>query len=289
MKMTSKSFYTFIIAGLLVSCSSGKENFGEKIVQVSINRVDSMPDIPETYKMLDWRQKAKDYDRFIFDWNNKSEVGPLIWLDDARRNIDQTTFGLYTAIKDIRQGKDANNGEFHESLNSLAAILGAGLVGIDKTNQDGYNYVKMVQNYFNSDNGWNIVMNNTNPAVANLGGGYGRDWWYDVLPNALYYAVCDVFPNVDGAERIQRSIAEQFVKADSVLNGNYDYSYFDYKNLKDMLIIFPCSRMQQVDMPMYFYVLIINLAIHAIWNIVRVPWKHLFLRKKAVFMKLFCL
>lgn len=271
MKMISKSFYTFIIVGLLVSCSSGKDNFGEKIVQVSINRVDSMPDIPETYKMLDWRQKAKDYDRFIFDWNNKSEVGPLIWLDDARRNIDQTTFGLYTAIKDIRQGKDANNGEFHESLNSLAAILGAGLVGIDKTNQDGYNYVKMVQNYFNSDNGWNIMMNNTNPAVANLGGGYGRDWWYDVLPNALYYAVCEVFPNVDGAERIQRSIAEQFVKADSVLNGNYDYSYFDYKNLKGYVNHIP---MQQVDMPMCFYVLIINLVIHAIWNIVRVPWKH---------------
>ena len=41
-----------------------------------------------------------------------------------------------------------------------------------------------------------------------------------------------------------------------------------------MLIIFPCSRMQQVDMPMCFYVLIINLVIHAIWNIVRVPWKH---------------
>lgn len=242
MKMISKSFYTFIIVGLLVSCSSGKDNFGEKIVQVSINRVDSMPDIPETYKMLDWRQKAKDYDRFIFDWNNKSEVGPLIWLDDARRNIDQTTFGLYTAIKDIRQGKDANNGEFHESLNSLAAILGAGLVGIDKTNQDGYNYVKMVQNYFNSDNGWNIMMNNTNPAVANLGGGYGRDWWYDVLPNALYYAVCDVFPNVDGAERIQRSIAEQFVKADSVLNGNYDYSYFDYKNLKGYVNHIPMQQ-----------------------------------------------
>ena len=81
MKMISKSFYTFIIVGLLVSCSSGKDNFGEKIVQVSINRVDSMPDIPETYKMLNWRQKAKDYDRFIFDWNNKSEVGPLIcWM-----------------------------------------------------------------------------------------------------------------------------------------------------------------------------------------------------------------
>lgn len=226
----------------LASCSGNGNNFAEKVKQVSIHRVDSMPDMPETYKMLDWKQKAQKYDQFIFDWNNKSEVGPLIWLDDTRRNMDQTTFGLYTAIKDIRQGKNANNGEFHESLNSLAAILGAGLVGIDKTNQDGYNYVKMVQNYFNSDNGWNIVMNNTTPSVALLGGGYGRDWWYDVLPNALYYAICDVFPNVDGAEKIQKSIAEQFVKADSVLNGNYDYSYFDYAQMKGMVNNIPLQQ-----------------------------------------------
>ena len=226
----------------LASCSGNENNFGEKVKQVSIHRVDSMPDMPETYKMLDWKQKAQKYDQFIFDWNNKSEVGPLIWLDDTRRNMDQTTFGLYTAIKDIRQGKNTNNGEFHESLNSLAAILGAGLVGIDKTNQDGYNYVKMVQNYFNSDNGWNIVMNNTTPSVALLGGGYGRDWWYDVLPNALYYAICDVFPNVDGAEKIQKSIAEQFVKADSVLNGNYDYSYFDYAQMKGMVNNIPLQQ-----------------------------------------------
>jgi len=242
MKMTSKGVFVLMTVCLLASCSGNENNFGEKVKQVSIHRVDSMPDMPETYKMLDWKQKAQKYDQFIFDWNNKSEVGPLIWLDDARRNMDQTTFGLYTAIKDIRQGKNANNGEFHESLNSLAAILGAGLVGIDKTNQDGYNYVKMVQNYFNSDNGWNIVMNNTTPSVALLGGGYGRDWWYDVLPNALYYAICDVFPNVDGAEKIQKSIAEQFVKADSVLNGNYDYSYFDYAQMKGMVNNIPLQQ-----------------------------------------------
>ena len=242
MRMRSKGLFLLIAVCFLTSCSSNGNNFGEKVKQVSIHRVDSMPDMPETYKMLDWKQKAQKYDQFIFDWNNKSEVGPLIWLDDTRRNMDQTTFGLYTAIKDIRQGKNANNGEFHESLNSLAAILGAGLVGIDKTNQDGYNYVKMVQNYFNSDNGWNIVMNNTTPSVALLGGGYGRDWWYDVLPNALYYAICDVFPNVDGAEKIQKSIAEQFVKADSVLNGNYDYSYFDYAQMKGMVNNIPLQQ-----------------------------------------------
>lgn len=242
MKITSRNVLILITVCLFVSCSGTKENFGAKIEQTSIDRVDSMPDMPGSYKMLDWKQKAKTYDQFIFDWNNKSEAGPLIWLDDSRRNVDQTTFGLYTAIKDIRQGKNANNGEFHESLNSLAAILGAGLVGIDKTNQDGYNYVKMVQNFFNSANGWNIMMNNTNPTVALEGGGYGRDWWYDVLPNALYYAVCDVFPNVEGADSIQRSIAEQFVKADSVLNGNYDYSYFDYRQLKGYVSHIPMQQ-----------------------------------------------
>lgn len=221
-----------VLASVALAACSGTADLGAPVEQVVIERVNLMPDMPESYQMIDWKQKARDFDRFVFDWNNSSEVGPLIWLDNARRNVDQETFGLYTAVKDIRQGKDANNGEFHESLNSLATILGAGLVGIDKTDQDGYNYVKMVQNYFNSDTGWNIVMNNTTSSVGSKGGGYGRDWWYDVLPNALYYAVCDVFPHVEGAEEIQKSIAEQFVKADSVLNGNYDYSYFDYGQMK---------------------------------------------------------
>lgn len=229
--MSTKGMFMIGALFLCVSCTNNID-FGAPVEQVAINRVDSMPDIPATYQMLNWKKKARDFDKFVFDWKNTSKVGPLIWLDSACRNVDQSTFGLYTAVKDIRQGKKANSGEFHESLNSLAAILGAGLVGIDKTNQDGYNYVKMEQNYFNSDTGWNIVMNNTTSSVGSKGGGYGRDWWYDVLPNALYYAVCDVFPGVDGAEAIQRSIAEQFTKADSVLNGNYDYSYFDYGKMQ---------------------------------------------------------
>lgn len=228
--------------GLLASCSPSTTDYGTKIEQTSISRIDSMPNIPAPYEILDWKAKAKDFDNYVFDWNNKGQAGSLIWLDDSRRNVDQTTFGLYTAVKDIRQGKEVNNGEFHESLNSLAALLGAGLVGIDKTNQDGYNYVKMIQNYFNTENGWNIMMNNTTPSVGMLGGGYGRDWWYDVFPNALFYAVSDVFPGVDGAEEIQRSIAEQFVKADSILAGNYDYSYFDYGQMKGMVNHIPLQQ-----------------------------------------------
>ena len=236
-----------IVAGIfLLSFSACKKSetldLGNAVVQSSIARVDSMPNMPKNYKILDWNSRAHAFDEYLFDWNNQDTLGPLIWLDNSKRNIDQPTFGLYTALGDLRQGAKANNGEFHESLNSLAALLGAGLVGIDKTDQDGYNYVKMVQNYFNKDNGWNIMMNNTNPEVAMLGGGYGRDWWYDVFPNALYYALCDVFPGVDGADEIQRTIAEQFVKSDSILNGNYDYSYFDYSQMKGVVNHIPLQQ-----------------------------------------------
>jgi hypothetical protein len=200
--------------------------------QVAIQRVNGMPNQPSPYKMLDWKEKAINFDSYVFNHDAKGEYLPLIWIDSAKRNIDQNTFGLFTVIGDLRQGPDKNNGEFHEALASLGALMGAGLVGIDKMDQNGYNYVKMVQNYFNSGNGWNIMMNNTNADIAMLGGGYGRDWWYDVFPNVLYYAVCELYPGVDGADQIQRTIADQFYKADSALDGNYDYSYFDYATME---------------------------------------------------------
>jgi len=242
--MKTNHFYLYFLLGvsfLTHPISVLSQSLGNPIKQTNIARVNMMPNIPSSYKMLDWKSKAKAFDRYVFDWHRNDSVGPLIWLDNSHRNFDQSAFGLYTAVKDIRQGLN-NNGEFHESVNTMAAVLGAGLIGIDKTNQDGYNYVKMLQNYFNSAVGWNIMMNNTYSKVALIGGGYGRDWWYNILPNALYYAVCDVFPHVQRADSIQRIIADQFVRADSVLNGNYDFSSFNYNKMKGIINDIPFQQ-----------------------------------------------
>lgn len=215
---------------------------GLPVAQTSLPRINQMPAIPQPLKIINWKQKTLQYDSLVFNFNNTASYGPLIWLDSSRRNIDQVTFGLYTVIGDVRQGPKNNRGEFHEALTSLGSLISAGLMGIDKTNQHGYNFVKMAQNYFNSTTKWNIVMNNTNPAVAMAGGGYGRDWWYDVYPNVLFYGVADLFPNVENTEFIQRSIADQFFKADSTLKGNYDYSYFDYAQMKGMVNNIPLQQ-----------------------------------------------
>ncbi len=224
-----------LILALMLVFVSCKQNTEVAVVQTSIVRVEQMPDMPQPYKIINWKQKALQFDSLVFNFSNTTAGGPYIWLDSARRNFDQVTFGLYTVIGDVRQGPTKNNGEFHEALTTYNALISAGLLGIDKTSQQGYNYVKMAQNYFNSDTKWNIVMNNTNPAVAMAGGGYGRDWWYDVYPNVLYYGVAALFPNVENTEMIQRTVANQFYSADSTLNGNYNYSYFDYAKMKGMI------------------------------------------------------
>lgn len=202
------------------------------VKQESIQRITDMPNFPKPFKILDFNQLAKDYDAKVYDVNQTGKYWPLIWKDDSRKNFDQETFGIYTAMGDVRQGVEHHKGIFHESLASIGSVMGASLVGIDKSKQEGKNYVGMLKNYYNSDTKWNIIMNNTSPEVALLGGGYARDWWYDVYPNLMFYAVADFYPNEKDYSDIQRSVADKFYKADSTMAGNYQHSFFDYSTLE---------------------------------------------------------
>lgn len=224
-----KTYFKLTIAGLLFLSISTEA----QVMQKKIARVEQMPNIPAHLEIIDYKKMALDFDKTVFDFNAKGKFWPLVWMDDSRKNYPQTVVGLYTAMADVRQGTN-NKGMFHEALATMGATLGASLVGIDKSKQQNLNYVSMLKNYFNKDTGWDIMMNNTCPEVALLGGGYGRDWWYDVYPNLLFYAVYDQYPNEPGFDEIAKRIAEKFLKADSILNGNYDYSYFDYGKMKPM-------------------------------------------------------
>ncbi len=206
-----------------------------QIKQASIDRIDAMPDLPKPLKIIDWKKMALDFDQKVYDFNATGEYWPLVWMDTTGKNFPQPVVGMYTAIGDVRQGLQNNKGMFHEALANMGAVMGASLVGINKSDQAGKNYVKMLKNYYNRENGWNIMMNNTAPEVALLGGGYGRDWWYDVYPNLLFYAIYDRYPQEPGFEEIARKIANRFYSADSVLNGNYNYSFFDYAKMKPVL------------------------------------------------------
>lgn len=216
---------------IFVSCNSHEQI---PVQQKSLQRVNEMPDLPKPFQIIDYKKLALRFDSTVYDFNATGKYWPLVWIDSSKKNYPQNVVGLYTAIGDVRQGPDHNNGIFHEALGTMGATLGATLVGIDKNSSQNMDYVGMLKNYFNKETGWNIMMNNTCPEVALLGGGYGRDWWYDVYPNVLFYAIYDKYPNEPGFTEIARSIADKFYEADSILNGNYDYSFFDYGKMKPM-------------------------------------------------------
>tara|TARA_R110002096_G_scaffold103510_1_gene227857 strand:- start:16752 stop:18473 length:1722 start_codon:yes stop_codon:yes gene_type:complete len=216
------------------SCKTEASKFTieNPVDQIHLSRIDAMPNLPKPFKIIDFNQIAKDYDRLVYDPNQTGDYWPLIWKDNSRKNVDQETYGIYTAMGDVRQGLEHYEGIFHESLASIGSVLGGSLVGVDKSNQNGENYTGMLKNYFNSETKWDIMMNNTSPEVAQLGGGYARDWWYDVYPNVMFYAVADFYPNETGFEPILRSVADKFYEANVVLNGNYGYSFFNYATME---------------------------------------------------------
>ena len=223
----------WLFLAVFISCTP-RPNFtttATPVAQLAIPRVDKMPNHPKPYAFKDWKQATLDFDRLAFDTKQKGESWPLIWFDKAGRNFPDSTFGLYTAMGDVRMGPAVNNGENHEALGALGAVLGATLVGIDKSHQDGRDYVGMLRNYFNSDNGWNVIMNFTNKG-AHIGGGYGNDFWYEVHNNVLFYSVANFYPKEKDFEQIQRKMADQFYRSDSVMGGSYSYSYFDFKNMQ---------------------------------------------------------
>lgn len=105
-----------VIPALTLTACTNDGHYGEPVAQKSIGLVEKMPAMPQPYKMLDWKQKARDFDANAFDMESKLPAGPVIWLDDSQRNLPQMTFGLYTAMKDARQGADHNGGEFTSAL-----------------------------------------------------------------------------------------------------------------------------------------------------------------------------
>jgi hypothetical protein len=184
----------------------------------TIPRVQKMPRQPAPYVMRDWRKVTRDYLDFVFDFDRKGQYLPLVrWQDERRRMIRMPAY--------------VGNTDGPEAINYLAAVVSGSLAGLDMRTYRGWDWVAMSTNFFNPADGICLDW-----AEQSSGGSF----WYDVLPNVLFFQLGALYPGDHTLEERMFGIAERWYQACVALGGktqpaalpNFDHTGFDLRQMR---------------------------------------------------------
>ncbi|MDZ7260893.1 MAG: T9SS type A sorting domain-containing protein [candidate division KSB1 bacterium] len=177
--------------------------------QITINRIEQMPNLPQPYEMRNWKQVASGYDSLVFDFSLTGQYLPLIfWNPNPVNYPEHSSFGLHTVV-----GPSPERLFDAEAINVLPAVISASLVGIDKSNQNGINWVLMCEEFFNKRPDENVYLNH--PIASS-----GDDWWYETMPNVFFYQLYDLYPNTGDFDYQFTRVADRWLEAVVAMGGS---------------------------------------------------------------------
>jgi hypothetical protein len=172
------------LASLAAACVSTAQ-------QISIPRIEQMSATPSPYVMRNWKQVAVGYDSLVFNPNASGTYLPLV-------SVGQN-FSLSSYV-----GQSPS--ETQEAINCLAAVVSASLVGVDKTNLFGSDWVTKCRHWYNPDPQERVYLNNP-------GGNSGSDWWYDMMPNVFFYQLSSLYPGTGNFQVQFSTVADRWLAA----------------------------------------------------------------------------
>ncbi len=165
-----------------------------------------MPATPSPYLMRDWKKVAAGYDSLVFNTGLQGQYLPLSKTFAATVNYPgSTTFALQSYV-----GSSLSRGE---AINCIPAVVGATLAGIDKSNQQGMNWVAMCREWFNKANGLNVYLNS--PSGSNW-----DDWWYDTMPNVFFFQLYSLYPATSDFAGQFLAVADRWLAAVTAMGGS---------------------------------------------------------------------
>lgn len=176
--------------------------------QINIPRVSQMPNLPAPYLMREWKTVALQYDELIFSTSLSGQFLPLVHFKP--NGINYPT--LQPILLDTYVGS-STGGNQAEAINIIPALVGATLIGVDKSNQNGINWVENAKDFFNKANGQNVYLNGY---VATS----GNDWWYDVMPNVFFYQLYSLYPDVPDFHSQFITVADRWLSAVHAMGGS---------------------------------------------------------------------
>jgi len=192
---------------------------GNNVVnQIAISKVEDMPNIPTPFKIIDFRNLTVQQDQLLFNPALTGDKLPLITIEQiGSKNFP--ALPLFRIPSYVGQTKSA------ESLSCIGSVIGASMIGINKSNQYGNNFVTMTRHYFNAANGENLVLNNFSAKT-------GGTFWYEVFPSVAFFQLVDMY----GSKQpemidVMRKVADRWIEGLNnfpVKNGSPDFEYTSF-------------------------------------------------------------
>lgn len=187
--------------------------------QITIGRIELMPDMPQPYEMRDWKAVARNYDSLAFNLEAAGQYLPLSTIIYNTINYpEHPTFGLQSYV-------GSNSLPGREAINLMPAVIGATLAGIDKSNQFGYNWALMCEEFFNRRPEQNVYLNG--PVSST-----GDDWWYETMPNVFFYQMNYLYPHTGDYDYQFVTVADRWLEAVRAMGGNdapWQQAYMNYR------------------------------------------------------------
>lgn len=218
-----KKLYTILSLTLVVSltgCSVAKPTTALKdaTTQKELNRIARYEsEIPKNYSLYDYKTTALKLDQLMFDQTAEGTYLPLVWEDKTYQS-----FGIPAYVGDQRMHKDGAQ----EAVTAIAAVLSATQLGIDKSNQEGKNYVSMLSAFYSEKE--KIVLNNPS------GNSETTSMWYLIYPAILFTQVSILYPNETEIRDQALACIDSWDQAYQIMkeSGSFDYTGFNFSTMK---------------------------------------------------------
>ena len=187
--------------------------------QITIPRIEQMPNFPQPYEMRDWHTIAIQYDSLVFNPDASGQYLPLTTIVDNTNNYPgHPTFGIQSYV-------GTNSPPGMEAINVIPAVISATLNGIDKSSQYDYNWPLLCEEYFNRRPAENVYLNGPNASS-------GHDWWYETMPNIFFCQLNELYPHTGDFDYQFITIANRWLEAVKVMGGYnapWQMPYMNYR------------------------------------------------------------
>ncbi|HEX9615762.1 MAG TPA: LamG-like jellyroll fold domain-containing protein, partial [Bacteroidota bacterium] len=174
--------------------------------QISIAKIEQMPNLPTPYQMRDWRQVALGFDSLVFDLGRSGQYLPAAWVSSNSVNYPHDWLGIHSYV-------GTNSPSSAEAITVLPAVASATLAGVDKSYQNGTNWVLFCEEYFNKRPEENVYLNH--PVTES-----GSDWWYDTMPNIFFYQLVAHYPSTGDFENQFTTVSRRWFQAVRAMGGS---------------------------------------------------------------------